>query len=324
MSQRTAGTDTVTVIIPCYNAAPFLRETLESVMNQTQLPLEVLVIDDGSTDDSAAIAESFDPPVRVIRQPNRGESVARNRGIDEARGVWLAFLDADDLWHPTKTETLLAAATDDAVAVHCNVKMFGNSRWISRIEKIPEAERYSVQLLLKQNTLINPCSTLLVRREHSPRFPEWTRFSEDTIYCLELAARGRIQLVTEPLVSIRKHGGSQSARRTICVDWHATHESWLQRQGEKVARGIHEAIRSIWLQRIADQARKAKWSRDWDSYWILRTHLEKYRDHPEAAAVLQQTILPRWIYTVYDRIHPSLGQHANNKLAALRQTPEEV
>lgn len=88
---------TVSVVIPCYNAAPFLRETLDSAINQTYPPLEILVIDDGSTDDSAAIAESYGPPVRVIRQPNQGESVARNRGIDEAKGSHLLFLDADDL-----------------------------------------------------------------------------------------------------------------------------------------------------------------------------------------------------------------------------------
>ena len=92
----------VTVIIPCYNGAAYLREAIDSALDQTHPPLEVIVIDDGSTDDSAAIAESYGPPVCVIRQENQGESVARNRGIDEAKGDWVAFLDADDLWKPTK------------------------------------------------------------------------------------------------------------------------------------------------------------------------------------------------------------------------------
>jgi glycosyltransferase involved in cell wall biosynthesis len=82
----------ISVVIPCFNGAQFLRETLESVRHQTYPAHEVIVVDDGSTDDSAAIAG---PPVRVIRQTNQGESVARNRGIDEATANWIAFLDAD-------------------------------------------------------------------------------------------------------------------------------------------------------------------------------------------------------------------------------------
>jgi GT2 family glycosyltransferase len=91
---------TVSIITPCYNGAPFLADTLRSALNQTRPPIEIIMIDDGSTDDSAAIAESFGPPVRVIRQENQGESVARNRGIAEARGTYILFLDADDLLAP--------------------------------------------------------------------------------------------------------------------------------------------------------------------------------------------------------------------------------
>lgn len=71
----------VSIIIPCYNAASFLRETLDSALRQTVAAAEVILVDDGSTDDSAAIAESYGPPIRVLRQPNQGESVARNAGL---------------------------------------------------------------------------------------------------------------------------------------------------------------------------------------------------------------------------------------------------
>ncbi len=103
------GGITVTIVTPCYNGARFLRATIESVLAQTRPALEMIVIDDGSTDDSAAIAESFGPPVRVIRQANQGESVARNRGIADARGSHLLFLDADDLLAPAALEHLAAA-----------------------------------------------------------------------------------------------------------------------------------------------------------------------------------------------------------------------
>jgi len=108
---------TVSVVTPCYNGAAYLRETLQSVLAQTMPPLEVIVIDDGSTDDSASIAESFGPPVRVLRQKNQGESVARNRGIAEARGTHVLFLDADDMLAPHALEKLTGALEDKPGAI---------------------------------------------------------------------------------------------------------------------------------------------------------------------------------------------------------------
>jgi glycosyltransferase involved in cell wall biosynthesis len=108
---------TVSIITPCYNGAPYLRQTLQSAISQTASPLEVIVIDDGSTDESATIAETFGPPVRVLRQANQGESVARNRGIAEARGTHILFLDADDLLAPQALERLTGALTSNPTAV---------------------------------------------------------------------------------------------------------------------------------------------------------------------------------------------------------------
>lgn len=93
---------TVSVIIPAYNAEEWIAEAIQSALDQTYPPLEILVIDDGSADQTAAIAEVFGPPVRVLRQENAGVSTARNRGIRSAVGDYIAFLDADDLWHPEK------------------------------------------------------------------------------------------------------------------------------------------------------------------------------------------------------------------------------
>jgi hypothetical protein len=109
----------ISIITPCYNGARFLADTLASAASQTHPPLEIIVIDDGSTDGSAEIAERFGPPVRVIRQPNRGESVARNRGLSEARGSHVLFLDADDLLAPGALARLGEAidGKPDAVAV---------------------------------------------------------------------------------------------------------------------------------------------------------------------------------------------------------------
>lgn len=95
----------VTVVIPAYNAMTFLPETLDSVLQQTFTDFEVLIVDDGSTDAIAAWFTTVnDDQVRLISQANQGLSGARNTGIKEAQGDYIAFLDADDLWAPTKLE----------------------------------------------------------------------------------------------------------------------------------------------------------------------------------------------------------------------------
>src|SRR5690348_3578656 len=88
----------VSVIIPARNAAQFICESIESVLEQTLQPCEILVIDDGSIDGTAAIVEKFGSPIRLLKQKHQGVSAARNLGVREARGEYVAFLDADDVF----------------------------------------------------------------------------------------------------------------------------------------------------------------------------------------------------------------------------------
>jgi glycosyltransferase involved in cell wall biosynthesis len=118
MSSAPFPSGRISVVIPAYNASAYLREALESALGQT---VALIVVDDGSTDDSAEIAASFGVPVRVIRQKSSGEAAARNRGIEDARGHWLAFLDADDVWEPNKLALQSACiARHHPVACHTN------------------------------------------------------------------------------------------------------------------------------------------------------------------------------------------------------------
>ena len=98
----------VTCIIPVYNAGRYLAEAVRSVMAQTRPPVEIIIVDDGSTDDSAQVAASFDGGVGYVRQDNAGPAAARNLGLQHARAEFVAFLDADDTWHPEKLERQLA------------------------------------------------------------------------------------------------------------------------------------------------------------------------------------------------------------------------
>lgn len=99
----------VSILIPCHNAAPWLPATLASALGQTWPSLEVIVVDDGSTDDSAAIvAAQSDPRLQLVRQTNRGAAAARNAALARARGDYLQFLDGDDLLHPEKIARQMA------------------------------------------------------------------------------------------------------------------------------------------------------------------------------------------------------------------------
>jgi glycosyltransferase involved in cell wall biosynthesis len=114
--------DTISVIVPVFNAAAYLAEALQSVLAQTRPADEIIVVDDGSTDDSAAAARRFDSHLRYERQPHAGAGAARNRGVAVAQSSLLAFLDADDLWMPDKlalqTEALSAMPSLEAVFAH--------------------------------------------------------------------------------------------------------------------------------------------------------------------------------------------------------------
>jgi glycosyltransferase involved in cell wall biosynthesis len=105
--------DSVSVVIPAYNAARYVAPSLRSVLEQTMTPGEVIVVDDGSTDETASIVARARRPVRLVRQAHLGYAATMNRGVAEASGPLLAFQDADDLWMPRKLEWQIAALDED-------------------------------------------------------------------------------------------------------------------------------------------------------------------------------------------------------------------
>ncbi len=154
----------VSCIVPAYNSEPYLAEALDSIHAQTHRSLDVIVVDDGSTDGTATVAASYGDSITLVRQPNRGVASARNAGLRRARGEFVAYLDADDLWHPEKLARQLARFRERPGIDLC-VSYFENF-WAS--ELIEEAQRY------QRHPLARPMwgyvfGTLLARRSFLDR-----------------------------------------------------------------------------------------------------------------------------------------------------------
>ena len=121
----------ISVIVPLYNAAPYIEETLESIVASTYRPIEVVVVDDGSTDESLRVAQGFakrHAEVCVLHQPNAGVSAARNHAICEAQGEWILPVDADDKISPTYIEHAVEQIADDVRVIGCRAYFFGEKQ----------------------------------------------------------------------------------------------------------------------------------------------------------------------------------------------------
>jgi len=143
---------TVTVIVPTYNRAHYIGEAIDSILAQdiVDCELEIIVVDDGSKDNTEEVVRNYGDRVRYIRQENQGAGVARNRGIDEARGEWIAFLDSDDRWLPYKLSLQFNVLENfpDIQIIHSNFYTFDGNRIV-----IPRGLDYWVMLLRGENAV---------------------------------------------------------------------------------------------------------------------------------------------------------------------------
>ena len=213
------------VVIPAYNAELFIERTLRSALRQTHSNLEVIVVDDGSTDKTRAIAEAaaMDDRVRIISVPNGGVAKARNIGIAEANGEFVAFLDADDLWHPTKIELQLAAMSRRS-GDYQPAAVYTLSRTIDTEDRVTGSGRrvvlsgYSFARHLYAKPVGNG-SSILVRREAAILAggfdPTWAACGiggcEDLDFELRIAAKYPITAIGLYLVGYRQYPGNMSS-----------------------------------------------------------------------------------------------------------------
>jgi glycosyltransferase involved in cell wall biosynthesis len=198
----------VSVVIPTYNRSSFLRDALSSVFAQKGVPMEVIVVDDGSTDDTAHIVESFDGAVRYFYQRRAGVSAARNRGIENSRGKWLAFLDSDDIWLQGKLLSQIGYLSKHPQMRICQTEEIWvrNGRRVNPKACHKKPAGYCFGHLLER-CLISP-SAVIVHRDLFDRvgiFDELLPACEDYDLWLRIGCRYPIGLVEKPL--ILKQGG---------------------------------------------------------------------------------------------------------------------
>ena len=199
----------VSCVVPCFNGERYLEEALRSILDQTHRPLEVIVVDDGSTDGSADAVRRFGDLVRYHRQENRGPAGACNTGVALAIGEFVAFLEQDDLWLPHKTERQLRELAAGPAAGYCVAEI--QNFWIPELAH--EAERY------RDHPVMRPVpgyvvQTLLARRDLFDRtgpFDESLPFAFASDWFLRLREAGDSGvLVPEVLTRRRLHERNHS------------------------------------------------------------------------------------------------------------------
>lgn len=263
---------TISVIVPCRNAAATLGEALESAFAQTVRPLEILVIDDRSTDESAALARSFGPRVRVLVNPGRGPGAARRLGVSEACGEYIAFVDADDTIEPTKHERQLAIleSHDPHTVVHTGSLLFwpDGSRPTYRRLGGERATGRCLQAVFEANPLCS--ASVMLRRSvilELGNYDAELLGAEDYHLSLRAATCCDFVYLPEPLYRIRRHSGSITHRKSIMTFCHWLAQDKFRRQfPEAFATLPADMVRRSMLEPVFRAVEDAYWRRDSDGY----------------------------------------------------------
>jgi glycosyltransferase involved in cell wall biosynthesis len=203
------GQSRISCIIPVYNGERYLQEAIDSILAQTYRPLEIIVVDDGSADGTADVAAGYGDRLRYIRQDNAGAPTGRNHGLSIALGEFVAFLDADDLWHPDKLHRQMARFEARPKLDLCVTHL--ENFWI------PELEEEKIRFQTHRLTKILPgyvTATLLARQSLFERvgcFNTDLKVGDDTEWFLRAAEKDAVvELLPDSLVFRRLHKNNLS------------------------------------------------------------------------------------------------------------------
>lgn len=208
----------ISIVMPAYNAAGTIRDSIQSIFAQTVKDWELIVIDDGSKDDTTRILEELaavDKRIRFLKnEKNSGASYTRNRAVALARGEWIAFLDSDDLWRSDKLEKQLALIEKHPNAVICyTASSFIDDKGKSYGYVMEAEERVTYKMLLRKNLL--SCSSVLIRASvmKNIKMPNDRMHEDYFVWLTVLREYGEAYGVNEPLLIYRLSANSKSGNR---------------------------------------------------------------------------------------------------------------
>jgi glycosyltransferase involved in cell wall biosynthesis len=292
----------VSVIIPAYNAENFINETLNSVLSQTYENIEVIVVDDGSRDLTAAIVKNAarrDKRVKLLRQSNLGVAAARNLAIERASGEYIAPLDADDIWYPTKIEKQvqsLQTAGPKAGACYCWCISINEKGQVLGLGPKWDLEGEVLQPLVLRNFIGN-ASVPLFRRDYVKQVGGYNaelraqnaQGCEDWEICLRLAEVGEYTVVKEYLAAYRCYSQSMSYDHSAMARSYALVIDYVQKKHPEIAQRVYRWSRSMFYLYLATKSNACgdlktsyKWllravRQDWSALLLpwVNTHLVK-------------------------------------------------
>ncbi|MGI8792789.1 MAG: glycosyltransferase [Acidimicrobiales bacterium] len=285
----------VSVVIPSYNYGRFIAEAVDSVLAQTLPPKEVIVVDDGSTDDTLARLGQYRGSIDLITQANAGVSVARNSGVQHSTGDIVAFLDADDVWAPQKLERQVERFERDAGVglVHCCLQEVDEvGRLVGKPTEGLEGW-VSEELLLLRRPVVGCSSCVAVRRsvhDEIGGFDPRLSTSADWDYAYRVAERYRVALVPEALVHYRGHGSNMHADVDLMRDdmLLAFHKAFAEGQGRSHRRLRRRAYGRLHLIIGTSYGAQRRWR---DGVWHL---LQATLHSPSQGAYVAGMPLRRW------------------------------
>lgn len=266
---RLSATPVITVIMPCYNSSATVLEAIDSVKAQTFSNWELLVIDDGSSDNTPEVVTSVsDARIRMIRQVNGGSASARNKGLEHAKGEYIAFLDSDDSWEPDFLAQMLNALAPEheAVLAYCGWQNIGLEGGRGKPFIPPDYEP-----LDRAETFLGGCRWpihgVLVRRqviERAGGFDPLLQASEDYDLWLRIVMQGRLVLVPRVLAYYKHHGGVQITKNRvrIALNHLRAQEKFLRHNPEAAARLGQSRVRNLLYGELLRHAYACYWNRD--------------------------------------------------------------
>lgn len=285
----------VSIIVPVYNVYPYLEQCLDSLCRQTYQKIEIILVDDGSTDGSETICDRYaesDSRIQVLHKKNQGVSAARNDGVDRAGGRYLIFVDADDSIRPELVEVYLQAAEPGVTAV-CGAttdeeiwRSFVSSDWEQHVQYLEEKQFMQAYRDDYVNPPFNKLYETDVIRKYGIRFPENMSLGEDLWFNLAYQEkfRGAWKIIDEPFYYYRENrdGSLSSSYRRDLFEIQQMTADVLYRFMQKIG---------IWN----EESRKIYYEMYWDRLFLIaRMYREYERIHPDEKRLKEILSHPVW------------------------------